>query len=348
MIESIDLRRLHVLRLVHRYGTVTGAAAVLRLTPSAVSHQIRQLSREVGVPLLEPNGRRVRLTPAGHTLVAHADALHAGWEQAQADLAAHATGAAGRLHMCGFPTAVAELLAPAAERLGTDCPRLTVFITELETTEGFDLVLAGEADIAVVVPNAETPPLDDAKFDQRLLLEEPLDLLVPAEHPLARRETVALADAAHDPWIIPAPGSSDFHQLTLVACTTAGFAPAIAHHAKDFFALAALVGRGLGVTLIPRLAPVPSHHAVTRVPLSGAPPPARRTLTCVRRGSHRQPAIARGLDTLRAVARHLPPPLVPPADALGEDHERQVFSHRHDRHDRPSGESHHPAQRYLT
>ncbi|MFB9837268.1 LysR family transcriptional regulator, partial [Actinoallomurus acaciae] len=83
MIESVDLRRLQVLRLVHRHGTVTAAADVLHLTPSAVSHQLRQLARETGVALLEPDGRRVRLTPAGRALVAHADALHAGWERAR-------------------------------------------------------------------------------------------------------------------------------------------------------------------------------------------------------------------------------------------------------------------------
>src|SRR4051812_17259538 len=58
----IDLRRLHMLRVVHQQGTVTAAAEVLHLTPSAVSHHMRELSRELKVPLLEPQGRRVKLT----------------------------------------------------------------------------------------------------------------------------------------------------------------------------------------------------------------------------------------------------------------------------------------------
>ena len=328
MIESIDLRRLHVLRLVHRYGTVTAAADVLHLTPSAVSHQIRQLSREIGTSLLEPSGRRVRLTPAGHTLVAHADALHAGWEQARADLAALGDGSAGLLRLCGFPTAVAGLLAPTADRLKTTCPRLTVHIAEVETAEGFDLVLSGETDIAVVVPTPETPPLDDAKFDQQPLLEEPLDLLVPADHPLAHREAVALSDAARDPWILPDP-DIDFCQRALVACATAGFTPKIAHRVKDCVSVSALVAHGLGLALIPRLAPLPSHHGVVRLPLPDKPTPTRHILTCVRRGSDRQPVIARGLETLRGVSQELPPPLLPPAGALGDDHESRLFPHRH-------------------
>lgn len=328
MIETIDLRRLHVLRLVHRYGTVTAAAEVLRLTPSAVSHQIRQLSRETGMPLLEPHGRGVRLTPAGLTLVTHANALHAGWERARADLAAHLDGDAGPLRLCGFPTAVAELLAPAAETLRARCPGITVGITEVETSEGFDLVLAGEADIAIVVPTPDGPPLDDATFDQQPLLEEPLDLLVPRGHRLAPGETACLGDAAGDGWILPAP-DIDFCQVTLVACATAGFTPKIAHRVKDWVSVSALVSRGFGVALIPRLAPLPAHHDVRRLPLTSEPSPRRHILTCVRRGSDRQPVIVRGLEALRSIGRELPPPLVPPTDALGHDHEQQHYPHRH-------------------
>jgi DNA-binding transcriptional LysR family regulator len=330
MIDSIDLRRLHVLRLVHRYGTVTAAAEALRLTPSAVSHQIRQLARETGTPLLEPDGRRVRLTQAGHTLVAHADLLHAGWERARADLAAQGAGTTGVLRLCGFPTAVAGLLAPAAQRLSDTAPRLSVEITEVEVAEGFDLVLAGDVDIAIVVPTPDGPPLDDAKYDQQPLLEDPLDLLVPAAHPLADRTGVTLNDAAEQPWIVPAPGI-DFHSLVLAACAAAGFTPKITHHVKDGVAISALVSRGLGLAIVPRLAPLPAHHGVVRIPLPGKPPPTRQLLTCTRRGSQDHPAIARGLAALRDVSRDLPPSLVPTRTAYDEDHELQSAPHRHGR-----------------
>ena len=69
MNSAVDLRRLHVLRMIDAHGTVTAAAAALHLTPSAVSHQMRQLAREVDVELVEPHGRGVRLTAAGRSLV---------------------------------------------------------------------------------------------------------------------------------------------------------------------------------------------------------------------------------------------------------------------------------------
>ncbi|HWN27446.1 MAG TPA: LysR family transcriptional regulator, partial [Actinomycetospora sp.] len=77
-------RRLRVLQAVARHGTVTAAAEVCRLTPSAVSHQMQALARELDVVLLEPVGRTVRLTPAARTLLAHAETLTAQWEHARA------------------------------------------------------------------------------------------------------------------------------------------------------------------------------------------------------------------------------------------------------------------------
>jgi DNA-binding transcriptional LysR family regulator len=303
---SVDLRRLHVLRMVAQHGTVTAAAAALHLTPSAVSHQLRTLAHELGVPLLEPHGRRVRLTPAGETLVAYADTLHADWERARADLAQYAAdGTAGVLRLAGFPTVVAGLLAPAARQLRAELPRLVVHISEVETADGFDLLLAGETDIAVVVPMPDTPPLDDPRFDQQPLLSEPLDLYVPVDHPLADQPEVVLTDAAHEDWITAAPDASDCAALVAAACTAAGFAPKIVHRAKDVVAVAALVSYGLGVSLVPRLAPVPSVHPVVRIPLRD-PAPARHILSCVRRGSDQQPLIARGLEAIRAVSRNLP------------------------------------------
>lgn len=326
---AVDMRRLHVLRMVAQHRTVTAAAGALHLTPSAVSHQLRQLSHEVGVALLEAQGRGVRLTPAGQALVSYADTLHAGWERARADLAAHAhDGGAGMLRMCGYPTVIAALLAPAAARLRAGHPRLDVRITESESDEGFDLLLAGEADIAIVVPGPDTPPIDDAKFHQQPLLDEPLDLFVPTDHPLAEKDDVALVDAAGEPWIVPAPGSSDCAQLVSAACTAAGFSPRIVHQAKDVVAVAALVANGLGVALEPRLAPVPAHHQVVRIPLR-PPAPSRHILTCVRRGSEQQPAIALGLAMLRELSRDLPPPLAPEAAVLDMAHERQLAPHRH-------------------
>jgi DNA-binding transcriptional LysR family regulator len=291
-----------VLRAVHHHGTVTSAAEALHLTPSAVSQQIRQLSRELGVPLLQPQGRRIKLTAAAHVLLDHADALSVRWEQARADLASHVDGDAGRLRLCGFPTGLATLLAPAAAQLAKTSPELGVSIVEAEANDCFDRLLADRADLAVLIPTPDSPPRDDPRFDQEPLIDEPQDLLVPAGHPLATRESVTLAEAAGEPWISPEPGTCDQHHVVVSACIAAGFTPHVAHYATEWVGVSALVGSGLGVSLVARLVPIPGEHAVVRVRLRGNPQPTRRILTCTRRGGRDHPSIARGLAALREIA----------------------------------------------
>ena len=222
-------RRLRVLQAIARHGTVTAAAEVCRLTPSAVSHQMQALARELDVPLLEPVGRNVRLTPAAHTLLEHGETLTAAWEQARADLAAHRAGAVGgTLRFAAFSSAAAVVVPRALEHLRTEHPALRVFLRESEPARSFDLLAADEADVAVIVATPSIPPASDAAFEQHSLFDEPLDILVGPDHPLVgRRGVVALRDLAGDPWICGNVGRA-YHQLVTLACTAAGFAPDIA------------------------------------------------------------------------------------------------------------------------
>ncbi|AJP05971.1 LysR family transcriptional regulator [Streptomyces cyaneogriseus subsp. noncyanogenus] len=296
----IDLRRLHVLRAVAHYGTVTAAARALHVTPSAASQQIRQLARELGVDLLEPQGRGVRLTPAAESLLAHADAIQARWEQAELDLRAGHGTPGGPLRVTGFPVAVSVLLAPMAARLRARHPRLSVRIREAGVPDSFDLLFEGEADLAVVEATPRNPPMGDARFDQRPLLDDPFDLVVPEDHPLAGRDRVDLAEAAREAWIAPVP-ESPCRPHVMSACGAAGFTPDVVHHALDWNVTAHLVAHRLGVALIPRLAHTAPHLPVARVPCAGRP--HRKLLTCTRRAGHRRPAVAAALEELRALAR---------------------------------------------
>lgn len=295
----IDLRRLHVLRAVAHYGTVTAAAGALHFTTSAASQQIRQLARELGVDLLEPQGRGVRLTSAAESLLAHADAIQARWEQAELDLRADHGAPAGLLRVSGFPVAVSVLLAPMAARLRERHPQLTVRMREAEAPTGFDLLFEGEADLAVVEATIFNPPLSDDRFDQQPLLDDPFDLVVPEDHPLAGRDRVDLAEAAREDWIAPVP-DSPCRPHVLSACGAAGFTPDIVHHARDWNVMAHLIAHGLGVALIPRLAQLTPHLPITRVRCTGNP--HRKLLTCTRGGGHARPAVAAALAELRELA----------------------------------------------
>ncbi|SCK11004.1 LysR family transcriptional regulator [Streptomyces sp. WMMB 322] len=296
----IDLRRLTVLRAIEQYGTVTAAAGAVHLTPSAVSQQVRQLGRELGVPLLEPQGRRVRLTEAAHALLRHADSIEELWQRTEAELHATALGEpSGVLRVAGFPTSVSALLAPLAVRMQREWPGVTVRVREAEPLDCFDLLFSGETDLAVVEAMPDNPPLNDRRFDQRPLLEDPLDLLTATGHELAGEPGTVLEDLSGEPWILDMPGSGcSVRQLVLAACRSAGFAPSVTHEARDYSVVATLVAHGLGVALVPHLALLPPHLDVVRTPLTGRYVPARRFLSVVRRGSDGHPTIAAALELL--------------------------------------------------
>jgi molybdate transport repressor ModE-like protein len=295
----IDARRLRVLREVAEQGTLAAAAETLHLTPSAVSQQLAALEREVGQPVIERNGRGVRLTGAAEVLVGHANVVLAQLEAAAADVAAYGDGIVGSVRIAGFATALAELVAPAAVALRATHPRLALTITEQEAPDCFRTLARGDADIALSMASRLAPPTEDPRFHRRTLRADALDAVVPADHPLAARTEIDLAELAQERFVGPPDGTS-CHDVTVSGCSAAGFTPDFVHSSLDFFTTMSLVAAGLGVALVPRLAQsaVPQGAAVR--PLR-APAPARHVFAATRAGAERRPTVAAVLDALAAM-----------------------------------------------
>ena len=290
----IDARRLRVLREVSQQGTLAAAADALHLTPSAVSQQLAALEREVGQPVIERNGRGVRLTGAAEVLVGHANIVLAQLETAAADVAAYGEGAVGTVRVAGFATALAELVAPAVVALRASHPRLGLTVEEIEAPECFLALARGDVDIAISMASRQAP--EDPRFQRRGLVTDTLDAVLPAGHPLAERAEVPLADLAGENFVGPPDGTS-CHDVTVTGCASAGFSPSFTHRTLDFHTAMALAAAGLGVTLVPRLgqATVPPG-AIVR-PLAD-PAPARHVFAATRAGSEGRPAVAAVLDAL--------------------------------------------------
>ena len=296
----IDARRLRVLREVAEQGTVAAAADALHLTPSAVSQQLAALEREVGQPVVERNGRGVRLTGAAEVLVGHANVVLAQLEAAAADVAAYADGLVGTVRIAGFATGIAELVAPAAGALRASHPRLALAISEQEAPDCFRAVSRGDTDIALSMASRLAPPADDARYERLALRTDPLDAVLPAGHRLAAHAAVALGDLAEEPFVGP-PDDTSCHDVTVNGCAAAGFTPAFAHRSLDYHAMMALVGAGLGVALVPRLGQAIVPASVVIRPLR-APVPARHVFAATRAGADRRPTVAAVLDALAAAA----------------------------------------------
>jgi DNA-binding transcriptional LysR family regulator len=297
---TVDLRRLGVLRELDRRGSLARTAEALHLTPSAVSQQLAALSREAGVPLIERQGRGVRLTGQARVLLEHADVIAAQWEQARTDLAAWQEGRRGAVTIGAFSSAIAGLLPHALRRLTEHHPQVRIAVVEAEPPNLFTSLDGGQVDIAVAVDFAAAPPHTDRRYSRTDLLVDILDLALPLAHPCAQREHVPLRDLASDAWIVGEPRSC-CGAITRSLCAANGFTPDIRHAVNDWQSLAALVETGMGVALVPRLVQ-PLHRSGLVLRTSAGPPPTRHVFAAVRAGSDSDPVLSTVLEHLRAAA----------------------------------------------
>jgi DNA-binding transcriptional LysR family regulator len=196
-----DLKKLQILRTLQETGTVTAAAAALRMTPSAVSQQLAALSKQTGTPVIEPRGRGVRLTGAAHVLLRHAEVVFAQLERAGAELDGYAHGTAGPVRVGTIATAISRLVVPAAALLRRDAPGITLSVRETEAAEVYEELAAGMG-IALVPRMAGSGGLRSEVAVRPLDVDRPRRRIVGAvrggaeDSPLLRRTMDALRQAA--------------------------------------------------------------------------------------------------------------------------------------------------------
>lgn len=295
-----DVKKLRILRTLRDRGTVTATAEALLMTPSAVSQQLTNLARQLGVELLEPQGRRVRLTDAAHLVLRHAEEVFAQLERADAELTGYLRGEAGEVRVGAFSTAVPALVVPAVRLLRAEGrPGPDVRVREAEAAQAYELLTAGEVDLALSLA-AHAPTARDPRFSLFPLLADPLDVALPAGHPLADAPALRLADLAADRWIFG--GSGPWSEITTAACEAAGFVPEQAHSAAGWTAILALVEAGMGVALVPRMASREQRRQGVVMRVLAADRPRRHVVAAVRHGASSGPAVARVLRALTDIA----------------------------------------------
>jgi DNA-binding transcriptional LysR family regulator len=290
--------RLQLLREVARRGTIRAAAEAMQITPSGVSQQLRILEAEAGVPLLEPEGRGVRLTDAGWMLVRHAGTITAAIDAAEAELAALQAEIAGTLRIAAFPTAARAILPEVIARLGADHPRLRVLLRDLETEASLAALRLDEVDLAVVDEYDEATAIHEPGIELVPLMDDPLFLAMPGEPaPDADRAEPIPLDAARDaPWIMDTEASNIAAAIRR-HCRRAGFEPTVRSNCRDYSVIIALVEAGLGVAVLPGLALRDRAIRARVAPIEGGL--SRRVLVALKPERRTHPAIAAALAALQ-------------------------------------------------
>ncbi|MFC4563922.1 LysR family transcriptional regulator [Nocardiopsis mangrovi] len=262
----MDLTRLRLLVELDRMGTMAAVAEVVGMGTSAVSKHFAVLEQEAGVPLLVPDGRRVRLTPAGHRLAEHAVDILARVEAARSELAGSGDPV-GRVNLVTFISVAPVVVLPALRRLRDRYPGIEVRVIEHEPDEALQALQTGGADLGLVYSYSLVPRRFPDSLTLRPVGGEPLLLSQPSgppasSRPMTRRRLRELSEAS---WIANSRGS-DEDELVQRMCAGAGFAPRIRHRIDNLDVVEQVVAAGLGVGVMPKLAAA-TRRGVVHSPL---------------------------------------------------------------------------------
>jgi DNA-binding transcriptional LysR family regulator len=281
----METRRLRILLELSRLGSMRAVADEMGITTSTVSQQVAVLAREAGTALIEPDGRRIRLTPAGRRLAEHSVTILAAVEAARLDLDPDAEPA-GSLRVSGFATAIRQALLPIHTEIARTHPAVRMLIHEHEPAEAFALLATDEIDLALTYDFNLAPATFDPSFAVTALWTAPWGIGVP---------TGSHAENywGHD-WIVDSRNTADTTVVRTLA-SIAGATPRIVHQADSLVLVQDLIVAGLGVGLLP--ADQPTMPGVRLVPLSD-PEVWLRAYAVTRRGREAWPPLALVLGLL--------------------------------------------------
>ncbi|MFF0311953.1 LysR family transcriptional regulator [Streptosporangium sp. NPDC004379] len=301
----VDPGQLRLLALIERHGSLTAAAHALRLTPAAVTQQVVKAERDWQVPLVIRGPRGARLTAAGALLASHGRTVQEASDSAEAQMAALLGHLSLRLRIGAFQAAALHLLPPALTALRHRHPDADVSVVDVVSGRGADEISAGRLDLAVVAswgaPLAPPPHLR-----AHPLLSDPMVVVLPDDHPLATGRPAGtelrLEQLRDESWVSILAGHAareQFHD----AAREAGFTPAVRFETESYDVAQALVGTGIAVALVSRLAltrtPGTTHRELAH------PRPYRRIYAVTRADTGLTPLAGMLIDLLRDVARDI-------------------------------------------
>ncbi|QBI19770.1 LysR family transcriptional regulator [Egibacter rhizosphaerae] len=277
------------------------AAARLHLAQSAVSQQVAQLERDVGVALLARTSRRVELSRAGEAFLVEARRTLDAAGSARRAARRAAAGETGWLRIGFVDSAAYDLLPRLLAAFHQRRPEVRLELQELST----EAQLEGVGDDVDVSITRDTDPLNGVELTP--LVDEPLLAAVDDGHPLAEREAVDLAELAAEPFVLfPREHVPMVYDHLVAVCRLAGFRPREGAQALQYATMLGLVTAGYGVAVVPAAVRVVGSAHVRYLPLRDPQATSRLAIAV---------PVGRA-DQLATVFRDLARDLAPSIDAL--------------------------------
>jgi DNA-binding transcriptional LysR family regulator len=241
---NVDIRSLRWFVAIADGATVAETAAASHTSQPAVTRTLHALATEFGVPLMERVGRRLRLTFAGEILASHARTILRAYEDAGREIA-EANDPDGGAVRLGFLSPLGAWLIP--QLLATFSREHPAARFELRHDGASRIQQAffdGELDLLI----STEPEHPGARWEP--LFTEELMVVLPAEHRLAQRRRIRVAELADERWVLLPPGYSLRGRVEEI-CRAAGFDPIVGFEGHDLATLHGLIGVGSGVGLFP-------------------------------------------------------------------------------------------------
>src|SRR3954464_3555707 len=297
----LNPQRLRVFREVAGRGSFSAAAGSPSYSQSAVSQSVAALEAEMGVTLLERDRRGARPTSAGTALLTHADGILARLDAAEAEVAAIAGVRGGRLTMASFPTAGATIVPLAVATFRDAHPDVALTLAEGEPEVIAPRLRAGEFDLALLFEFEGGSEGLGTGLRRMELLEDPMYLALPDEHPLADAPRIRLQDLSDQSWV-QTTAASPCARHVVRSCHAAGFEPTVSFETDDYQTVQGLVAAGVGGALIPQLALSTVRDDIAIRALHPRAP-VRTVLAATAQRARTSPAAARMLEVLAEVSR---------------------------------------------
>lgn len=269
---GISMRQLRYFEALASHLHFGRAAAACAISQPALSQQIKELEDQLGAPLVERNARKLRLTSLGEALAQRTHAILQAVDELD-DLARSSRETfSGRLSFGIIPTVAPYLLPAVVNRLTETFPQLDLTVREAVTHRLVDDLLDGRLDTAIVALPLSEPALTEHQlFTEDFVLVRPAgDAAKPVPSPEALGQMrLLLLEEGHC-----------FREQALAYCTlAANAAPNTARslmEGSSLTTLVQLVGAGIGVTLIPRMAvEVEARSTAVAIAPLGHPAPTR-------------------------------------------------------------------------
>jgi DNA-binding transcriptional LysR family regulator len=243
----MELRHLRYFIAVAEWKGFSHAARQLYVSQSAISEQIADLEREIGVELLSRSRRQVALTEQGGIFLEEAKKILAAADEAVELTRRSARGEIGTLRIGFFTNGVGEFFSRLIRDFRLAHPEVRLSLFEMAALQQMDALANHSIDIAITRP---LDPRFEGILQSELLFEEPIVAVLPREHPLAA-PTIQLGSLASEPLVLIEREAWPFlFDAIITLCSRAGFSPRIANMSGRTPAVLTLVAAGEGISLM--------------------------------------------------------------------------------------------------